>query len=356
MSYKIKKMGNIAIEFPITGGVVGEGRVISDGSDDTEIVTFEEKGSAAYDFTNYEEKKPDNSGKNFGNIGISEYDISSVHLYDDNLDNINNASTTNSTQYKPIDFNSNSDVNNRMNMVYLALSGDLFDKDGNIRINSSNYNNKTAAEKEKYKNDYYKYRLNLEDYQIAAIMGNIQQEDHTFDPCDNTERLFDPYYKDKTFNFYSQKTGAVIKSFGPQRFNSDFDRNAARKEAIGSQGVPGAGGVGLLQWTNGKWSSEEGKWVESYGGDKKAKFLNWCNEEGYKWNEIEAQVIYMFKEIGSNSKNSKYNYDNFKKCKTYEEATEYFCDNYEDPGDDEKMLNERIDYAKNFNDKIKASK
>lgn len=373
MDYKIKKNGKIIIEYPIIDGVVGQGKVISDGSDsDTETVDIDSDysthsiGAAAYDYSSYDENNTNNANTSSNdytidavkNVGAASYDFSKTHYYEENIHTGKEEPISEkSKEHTIINFHDNPEINKRINIIFTAYNGSLFDENGNITIDLPEYNMMSEDQKNRFKKFYEEYKLDLSDEQIAALLGNMRQEEQRFNPEENTERLFDPYYKDKSINFYDSKTGAIILTFGPERFNSDYDRESARNRARQSHGVPGAGGMGLMQWTRGSWSNEKVKWVEE--DSKKASLLNFANEYGGNWWGLDTQLLFSLKELGTKSRDShEYSYDKFMNYKyDINGATAYFCEYYEQPGKDEAHLDDRrIPEAKKYYEAIKNSK
>lgn len=160
------------------------------------------------------------------------------------------------------------------------------------------------------------------DIQIAAILGNFRFETaSSFNPACNWERLHNPNYAS---NEYYKQDGTLVYK---EADLADLPKEEAIDKIKGL--VPKYGGIGFLQWTGGRFDGE--KWIPATNGlDRKAKFLNWCNENKYDWMELNVQLEYFYKE---------YQEWDVSKRKIFEEKTDvidaatYFCDVFEDPGD-----------------------
>lgn len=183
--------------------------------------------------------------------------------------------------------------------------------------------------------------MNIDDVHIAAIMGNIKAEaGDYFDPCANTERLFDEEYPSNIY--LDQRTGEEIIKFDMSMADDPQYRANAREELLNSHAVPLYGGIGLIQWTGGIWDEATKSWISAKtGADRKALFLNWCNNNNLNWYEMDTQLRYILKEYSVWSLKG-----NFESIQNVDEAAKFFCDYYEKPDDDTAPV--RIEYARDF--------
>lgn len=167
---------------------------------------------------------------------------------------------------------------------------------------------------------------------ISAILGNLQYETaSTFDPACNWERL---HSSDSTYadNEYYDQYGNLVYT---EADLSSLSFSEASDKIKGL--VPKYGGIGFLQWTGGKFDGET--WIPaSNGADRKAAYLNWCNANNYKWNDLNTQLEYLWEEY-QNWENK----DTFESISDVRQAATYFCDHYECPGDS--SAGARSDYA-----------
>lgn len=321
MNYKIKKKEDISLTFPINSGS-NDNNSKEEDSGVIEILPIPTDADleSAMKVASKNNNDSNNDGSNRSTVSFS-----SIGKY--LFDTYNKAKSLN--YYETIHEGKEDDITDNRYVIDFGIDygGDI---DVNGRINQIYW--------------YLKNVDNMDDVHIAALLANIRAEAGSyFNPGANTERLFDRNYKN--ISFVDQRTGQVIFAYDESRFSSDFDREGTLSKVKNSHAIPNYGGIGLLQWTGGKW--DNGKWVAAdNGADEKAKFLNWCNENNKDWYIMETQLQYMSKRL----KDWPY-MDDFLNIKDVGEATKYFCDKYEQPGDD--SWKERIPYAITYLNKIK---
>ena len=189
-----------------------------------------------------------------------------------------------------------------------------------------------VARYNKYMSDIYFALKNTNLFspaQIAGIMANMKDETNSyFNPGTNYERVGsdDPAYKD--LYFYDAKTGKKI--------DLDLSSSGAVSRALASRGIPSKGGIGIIQWT----------------GDRKDKYVAWCNENGYEWDDINHQVEYFAKEYTSDEW-SEFR-KKFEKTRSSKEAARVFCADFEKPKNSSGVGEERAADSDKFYDAILA--
>ena len=156
---------------------------------------------------------------------------------------------------------------------------------------------------------YLKEKLQIEDSQVAAIMGNMQMESG-FSPLNWQNELPDDLFCPEYIQLYAD-------------------------------GINTSGGWGLIQWTDsgrkrGLYDYAVSKGDVSYFGD------------------MDTQLEYLVYELTEGE--CKGLFEKFKEKKDVVEATDYFCDHIEIPNKEKKRNTERREAAKAVQENIEKNK
>ncbi len=290
-----------------------------------------EKGSAAYDFMFYEEDNK-NTKNNTGDYAIRT---------------VNSFSTVGRDLWNAIQ-------QTRAHSYYEGIH----DGKEEVIIDYRSTNKNISESGNQRINQIYNYFLNkgYNDVQIAAIIGNLQQEaTDNVNPSYNIQSLLDTQYTSNNFRDIDGTEIYKAEDFDLSRAHDSDYKNEWRKIILESHTIPKYGGIGIVQWTNGVWSETKGEWVEGKYGDRKAKFLNWCKKGERNWYDLDVQLDYLSKEIDELSNSAKSEFNSFvsNDKETLNRAVHWFAEYIEGTND---SIGRREDFASNIYDAIKAGK
>lgn len=102
--------------------------------------------------------------------------------------------------------------------------------------------------------------------------------------------------------------------------------------------------MGLCQWA-----------INGEDGGRGDRLMQWAGAEGRDWSDVDTQMDWLWAEMTEEGPAAPYasrqfDWDGFLETSTVEGATEYFCDNFERPG--EPQMENRVWYAQEYYDDL----